>query len=212
VRLSPKNALFHFYLGFFLAARFRFQEAEAAFVRGIELDPLSPLGYGLYANSMLMARRREDAVRMGERSIELQPDFNIGLLAIGVSLCQLGQTERGIAVLERLAVVSNMNAWWKGHLGLIYADSGKTEEALRIRAELVSRREREYIPPYAELLVDLGLKDRNPIYQGLQRCIDENITGFMLEIVLGYYLDGFDSEPRFRELFSRLWLVQPRPR
>ena len=212
VRLSPKNALFHFYLGFFLAARFRFQEAEAAFVRGIELDPLSPLGYGLYANSMLMARRREDAVRFGERSIELQPDFNIGLLAIGVSLCQLGQTERGIAVLERLAVVSNMNAWWKGHLGLIYADSGKTEEARRIRAELISRREREYIPPYAELLVDFGLKDRNPIYQGLQRCIDENITGFMLEIVLGYYLDGFDSEPRFRELFSRLWLVQPRPR
>jgi tetratricopeptide (TPR) repeat protein len=212
VRISPRNALFHTYFGFFLAGRLRPSEAETEFSQGIELDPFSPLGYALYGNAMFMARRYEDAVRLGERSVELQPDFNIGLLAIGIALCRLGQHERAISVLERLAFVSNRNAWWVGHLGLVYAFSGRTEDALRIRAELEGRREREYIPPYAEVLVEIGLNDRDRIYQGLQKCIAERITGFSVEIVLGYYLDVLDDEPRFRELFSRLRLVQPRPR
>jgi tetratricopeptide (TPR) repeat protein len=212
VRLSPRNALFHIYLAFFLSGRFRMPEAEAAFSKGIELDPFSPLGYGLFGNAMFMARRYEDGVRMGERSLELQPDFSIGLLAIGTSLCHLGQHERAIATLERLTSVSNRNAWWTGHLGLIYALSGRTEAALKIRAELAARSEREYIPPYAEVLVDIGLNDRERVYEGLQKCIAEHITGFSIEIVLGYYLDMLDDEPRFRESFSRLQLVQPRPR
>jgi tetratricopeptide (TPR) repeat protein len=211
IRLSPRNALFHVYFGFFLAARFRFAEAEAALSRGIELDSLSPLGYSLYGNSMLNARRYEDAIRLGERSLELQPDYNIGLLSIGVGLYWLGQYERAIATLERLASVSNRNAWWTGHLGLVYALAGRTKDALKIRAELETRRDVEYVPPYAEVLVDIGLNDRDRIYEGLQKCIAERITGFSIEIVLGYYLDRFEDEPRFRELFDRIRLVQPRP-
>jgi serine/threonine-protein kinase len=209
-RLAPRNALFHIYLGFFLALQDRVAEAEVSLARGIELDPLSPLGYSLHGVSMFVCHRYEDAIRLGERALELHADFHIGLLAIGLGCCQLGQYERAIAVLERLASLSNRTAWWTGHLGFAYAVAGRTEDALRIRAELAERRHREYITPFGELLVDVGLNDRDRIYRGLQDCLAEGVTGCVFEIILGPNLGQLEDDPHFWELLSRIRVVPRR--
>jgi eukaryotic-like serine/threonine-protein kinase len=211
VRLSPRNAMFHTYLGFFLAARHRIEEAEPLLSKGVELDPLSPLVHGLYGCSMYMVRRYHDAIRHGERSVGIDSTFHVGMVAIGVAKCCLGQYDQAIEVLERLVSHSDRNAWWVGVLGLAYALSGRKDDALRLRRELLYRRQREYISPYAYILIDIGLDDAEGIYLGLKTCIDERITGFALEIVLGPYLDPLASEPRFAELLRRLQIVLQRP-
>jgi serine/threonine protein kinase/Flp pilus assembly protein TadD len=212
VRLSPRNAVFHTYLGFFLSGCHQFSEAEHWFEKGIELDPLSPLGYTLSAFGHMLANSHAKALQLCERAVELHADFQIGLLALGIACFHLGQHERSIAVLERLASISGRSAWWLGQLGFVYAKTGRVDDALRIRTELIERSRREYIPSHAPLLVDLGLNDRDRIYQGMQNCIAEPINGFSMEIYVGYFIDELDEDPRFRELFSRLHLVQPRPR
>jgi eukaryotic-like serine/threonine-protein kinase len=208
IRLSPRTALFYVYLGFFLGGSHRMAESEAAAAKGIELAPLSPLGYALYSYTLIITRRYEDAIRASERCLELHADFHIGLLTLGIAYGRNGQSERGMAVLERLNSVSNGNAWWTGNLGFLYAATGRTEEALRIRAEFQERRKKEYISPYAELLVDLGLQDRDRVYEDLRQCVAEHISGFSMEIIAGFYMDALWDEPRFRELFARLKLVQ----
>jgi serine/threonine protein kinase len=55
-------------------------------------------------------------------------------------------------------------------------------------------------------------RDLERIYQGLQKCLAEGVSGCCVEIILGSSLDKLEDEPRFRELFSRFRLVQPRPR
>ena len=212
VRLSPRNAMFHTYLGFFLAARHRADEAIASLSKGAELDPFSPLVFGLYGASMNMLRRYDEGVRLGERSVEIQSDFHVGLLAVGLGSLLLGNCERAVSVLERLVVHSNKTAWWVGLLGLAYARCGRRDDAIRLRNELAERGQREYVSPYAPLTIDVGLNDRDSAYRSLQACIDERVTGFAIEITLVSCLDPLDDEPRFQELFRRLRLVQPRPK
>ena len=139
VKISPRNAMFNVYLGFFLASRNRFEEAETWLSKGTELDPLSPLTHALFAASLCMARRYETAVQRGQRSLELDSDFQVGLLAMGIAYCNLEQYDSAIQTLERLVSVSPRTAWWIGELGTAYALAGRKADALALRTQLLFR-------------------------------------------------------------------------
>src|SRR5438132_12545099 len=100
---------------------------------------------------MTIAGRYEEAIKFGERSIQIQPDFPVGLLAISYACSWIGLYDRSIAALERLVSVPSPNPWWFSLLGLVYARAGRKEDALRVRAELIDRRQHEYVGSYAEL-------------------------------------------------------------
>jgi tetratricopeptide (TPR) repeat protein len=211
VDLSLRNAMFHVYLGMFLAARHLVEEAEAGTAKARELDPLSPFVHALGAVSMFTARKYEAAIRLGERALELQSDYPIGLLCLGWACCKLDSYEHAIEVLERLILISKRTPLFLGTLGMAYALAGRRLDALTLREELLRRRHDEYVVPHNLLAIDLALGDWDEIYEDLQACIADQVTGFSLELVVGPFLDPLDAELRFNETFRRLRLVQPRP-
>jgi len=62
------------------------------------------------------------------------------------------------------------------------------------------------------LLVDAGLQDRDRMYEGLKKCLDEGVTGFALRVILSNSLDPLADDPRVRELLDRFRIIRPLPR
>jgi serine/threonine-protein kinase len=210
VEIAPRTALFQVYFGLFLAARNRVEEAETCTAKAIELDPLSPFVYAVAAIAMSTVRHKDDAIHLAERAIELQSDHALGLWSLGFICCEQGNYERAIEALERGALISKRTAFFMGPLGMAHALAGRRTAALTLRDELLRRSREEYIVPSSFLQIDVGLGDRDEIYKDLQACLDDKISGFQLEILVGSLLDPLDAEPRFSEMFRRFHLVQPR--
>jgi tetratricopeptide (TPR) repeat protein len=210
VQISPRTSLFQVFFGGFLATRRRFKEAEVCGAKSLELDPLSPYVHSIHGLSMYMAERYEVALGLAERALELQADYALGLWVMGFACCKLGRYTKAIDALERLVNISKRANLFVGTLGMAYGLVGRRTDALLLADELEHRKLREYVSPHSLLLIAIGLANRDRIYNDLQACIDEQVTGFPLEYTIGPYIDDLESEPRFAEIFRRLRLVQPR--
>jgi serine/threonine-protein kinase len=210
VEIAPQMALFQVYLGLFLAACYRVEEAETCTAKAIDHDPLSPFVYAMAAAAMSTVRHKDAAIQLAERAIELQSDYPLGLIFLGRACREQGLYERAIETYERAALVFKRTPLSLGWLGMAYALAGRRTDALALRDELLQRSSREYIVPVSFLGIDLGLGDRDEIYKDLQACLGDKISGFQLEISLGPLLDPLDAEIRFSEMFRRFHLVQPR--
>jgi tetratricopeptide (TPR) repeat protein len=203
--------MFHVYLGLFLAARNRVEEAAACLAKGIDLDPLSPFVHGTGAIAMFATRKYEAAIRLGERALELQSDYPPGLWYIGLACCKLARYGRGIEVLERLGIISKRRPSSLGTLGMAYALAGRRSDALALRDELVRRSYDEYVVPISVLLIDLGLGDATKSTKICKRASPIWLADLSWRRWFGSFLDPLDAEPRFNETFRRLRFVQPRP-
>lgn len=171
------------------------------------MDPLSPFAHGLGSVVMFLARRYEDALRLGQRALELHPDFALALISSGLAYSRLGQHDRSIPLLEKNVSQSRRTPWFVGHLGLGYAVAGNTDVALTLLDELRARSTREYVTPLAPLAIQVGLGNRQDIHAALSRCVEQGHNGASVEAVLGPYLDDLAGDLRFAELFRRLHLV-----
>jgi tetratricopeptide (TPR) repeat protein len=203
----PQAALPHVYYSMFLAARRRFDHAQACVHEATALDPLSPFVHSVAALAMYMSRQYEDAIRLGERALELQPDFVLGLWALGVSHSLLGHHADAITLLDRTVSLSGRALVFVGLLGLVLARAGKISDAQALLEELRSRSMHEYVVPVAPFAIQVGLGHRDNIYAALLDCVEQGYPAFNMVMGLGQYLDDLASEPRFADVFRRMHLV-----
>jgi len=210
IELSPKTAIFHGFLGFFLGGLHRFAEADASFTKALELDPLSSLAHSMWSVSKYLAGRHGEAIQSAERALELQPDFPLALLMIGLANAELGRDDTAIVAFERLILVSNRTAWFIGMAGMVYAGAGRRTEALNLMNELRDRSQHEYVAPMCRLAIEAGLRNREGIVRELQEFIKESMAGFGLEVTLGSRLDDMVKDPAFEPALRRLRIVMQR--
>ncbi len=204
IELQPRGAIWQVHYGLFLAARHRFDEAQARVREALTLDPLSPLVYGLAARAMYVARRYNEAIQLGERALELHPDFANGLMTLGLVHSRLGHHDRAISLFEKIVSLSGRAPVFVTALGLALAVAGKTSDARALLDELRTRSAHEYVPPNLLCLIHFGLGDRDNFYADLLTVTQQGlVNGFGLELAVGPYLDDLAGEPRFTELFRR---------
>jgi serine/threonine-protein kinase len=195
------------YYSMFLAMRRRFDEVQARVREATALDPLSPWVHSVAARAMYDAGQYEDAIRLGERALELHPDFALALWILGLAQSRLGRHDRAIALLEKAVSVSARAPFFVGLLGLGLAAAGRIHDARALLDELRTRSAHEYVIPVALLAIQVGLGHRDDIYAALVACVDQKYFGFIIGLIFGHYLDDLASEPRFAEVFCRLHLA-----
>jgi serine/threonine-protein kinase len=211
IELQPRAARSQASYGVFLAARHRFDEAHARVREATTIDPLSPLVHGIAAAAMYAARRYKDAIRLGERALELNPDLALALLALGLANSRLGYHDRSIAVLEKIVPLSGRAPAFVALLGLALAVGGKTSDARRLLDELRARGPHEYVDPAALLVIQVGLGHWDDVYAAILTAVDHGPNGFRIETILGPYLDDLAGEPRFAESSGAYTLHRGRP-
>ena len=205
--IQPDSSFTLAYYAFYLAMLGRYDEARATSLRATTLDALAPFVHACASVVSYAAGRYDEAIRYGERALELHPDFAMALYLTGLSLCQLGRFDLAIERHERLASIGQRHPIFVGLLGYAYSAAGRRRDAMTLVEELNARRANEYVIPSAYLLIWAGLDDRDRLYDALLACVTEGITGPAVELWLGPHVGALAKEPRFADVFKRLGVL-----
>jgi len=206
VELAPHSSMALVYYGFFLATRNRFEEAEDRLHQAMEADPLSPFVHGLSALTMYVSRKYEEAIRLGERTLELYPDFVLGLWGIGCGSLKLGRHARAMEIFEKLVSMSGRAAVFIGMLGLTLALAGRQTEARALIDELIARSADEYVTPPALVMIYLGLDEPENLRHYLEASLGD-VSGSGVQILCSPFLDDLWEE--HGDVLRRLGMAEP---
>ena len=108
-----------------------------------EYDPLSGLTNGAYANILVYQRRYKDAIRFGERSVELTHDSPTTRIILADAYFLDGRVPDAIEQInKRMSETAGTEKLMaEGSLGFYFAKSGRMQEATSIYARLKSELE-----------------------------------------------------------------------
>ena len=202
--LDATYATGHQWYGNLLTAQGRFDEAEQAMRRAMELDPLSLIARAALGWSLHYAREDERAfVELG-RVLGVDPTFELAHLWTGQALKALGRLEeadRAIARAVELSGGSDLALAARARLRVL---QGRDEEARGIVAEMEGRGEGEYVPAYELARVYATLGDAERTFAWLERARNERVRSTVFLRVEPAF-DAFRDDPRFRRLVQEVF-------
>ena len=177
-------------------------QGQVASYRG-ELDPLS-LDSRSILGQLYLARGRPDlATEQLLEALELDPNYPIGNMWLGVSYSHLSLHEKAVAQLERAVEVSGQERALWPELAYVYARSGRTDDARQVVGEAEERSRFEYVMPMlmAEVFATLG--DHEEMFSWLERAYRERDQSLR---AVGWHpaFEGVRSDPRFQDLLRRM--------
>ncbi|MGH9901016.1 MAG: tetratricopeptide repeat protein [Pyrinomonadaceae bacterium] len=208
IDLNPNYANAHDGYSFYLKATGRHEKAVRECREAQKLDPLSTfagvsLGWAYY-----FARQYDKAVEQNRKALEMDPRFIFAYWNLGAARAQQGRTEDAVSAFAKASELSGGGLTFRAHLGYAYALAGQGAEARKIITELEESARLRYVSAYYFAIIHLGLGERGPALDWLERAAEER-SGFLAFVKVEPMLDGLRGEARFVEL-SRLVGVAPR--
>lgn len=204
LELAPNDATAHAGLAQWLLCQGRTDEALQWAQRGRELNPLAVSGANI-GGILFQSHRYPEAERELRSTIALEPDDPDVLWSLGFVLIARNQPQQAIPFLEKALTVSGRAPGVIGVLIRAYAHAERRNDALRLLAELKSRKRKGYVPAGAFVNAYLGLGDNEQALVWLEQAYQEqsNILQF---VKVHPYFDPLRSDPRFADLVRRVGL------
>ena len=204
LELSPNEADAHGGFAFWLLCQGRTDEALAWARRGRELDPIAVSGDTI-GWILFQSHRYDEAIRELRSVLAVQPDDAGALWYLGFVLIANDQAADAVPVLEKALSVSNRSPGVTGVLIRAYNHAGRRDDAIRLLAELKTRRKTGYVPAGAFVNAYLGLNENDQAFEWLEEAYKEQSN--ILQFLKGHpYFDPIRSDPRFADLLRRVGL------
>jgi serine/threonine-protein kinase len=206
IEIKPNYATAHHWFSADLANVKRFEESLVEIRRAEELDPLSPIIATNLGDTLVFARRYDEAIAQYKRTLVNNPNFSYAHRTLGWVYGSKGMYPEAIAE-TRTAIELRNGSSAKGYLGLWLGRSGQREEAAKVLGELKQEAAQAYVQPYTFALIYIGLGDKEEALNWLEKQMSDrsetaNAYGVVPE------LDGLRSEPRFKEMMKRMNLPE----
>lgn len=166
------------------------------------LDPLSPI---LAAGQGFPARFSGDtatALRIFQAVEKQWPDFPFIHYQLGMVYSAEGRWEEAIRHYRAALPVYGLNLVG-GPLAYVYAKSGRREEALHLRSQMLQLSRRGYFPPVTLAAAEVGLGDLDAALHQLERALDVH-DDFLVYLLTDHHCRDLRGDPRFRALLERL--------
>jgi serine/threonine protein kinase/Tfp pilus assembly protein PilF len=204
LELNPSSADTYDLYGRLCSAQERFDEAIALLRRAQEMDPLA---HRLdVATTLLRAGRYVEAALGAEGALAFEPDLDRAHATLGWALIKKGNTDAGIASLERAVSLSPGTTQWVAQLGLAYGLTGHADKAREILRQLEEKATGSYISPYQLVFVYTGLGEYERALDLLERSVDEH-AGAAYGIKGSFLLAPLKPHPRFQALLRKMKLA-----
>ena len=206
IALNPSYATAHHWYALYLSNLGRFEEALREIRRAQEIDPLSlPIntnaGFVLYA-----ARRYDEAVEQGRKTVDLDSTFALARNRLGLAYEQKGMYKEAVAEFLEAAAYSNRHPNVLAALAHVLAVSGDRNEAQKVLGELMELSGRRYVAPYDVAVVYSGLGDKEQTLRWLEKAVERQ--DYINRLKVDPRLDPLRSHPRFADLMRRVGLPQ----
>jgi TolB-like protein/DNA-binding SARP family transcriptional activator/Tfp pilus assembly protein PilF len=190
--LNPRDVTALRWYGLHLASNGAYDSALVYVERARTFDPLSQAAIGSVATVHYFARRADDAIRLFQEALQLQPDWATGHAVLGRVYLMAGRVGEAVTALERAVALSGGEANDRALLATAYALAGRGRDARRIATELASRPGR-FIPATGLAGLYAALGEDDVAIQWLTRAVELRDTD----------LKYLKVDPRFDRLRRR---------
>jgi TolB-like protein/Flp pilus assembly protein TadD/tRNA A-37 threonylcarbamoyl transferase component Bud32 len=204
LELSPNGADGYDLYGRLCASLGRHDEAIAMYRRAQELDPLAHRVD--VATALLRAGRFQDALAAARHAVEVDPEYARAHSTLGWALLGMGQLAQGLAELERAVALAPGATIWLAQLGQAYAQTGRSDDARAILAQLERGARDHYVSPYHLAYVHTGLGDHDRAMDCLEQAFERR-AGALYGIKASFLFAPLHSHPRFQALLKRIHLA-----
>jgi DNA-binding winged helix-turn-helix (wHTH) protein/TolB-like protein/Flp pilus assembly protein TadD len=203
IELNANYATAHQWYGEHLALLGRFDEALKEMKLAGELDPLSLIIIKDTGAVYYCARKYELASKYFRQALEMDPDFYIARVNLGLVYAQTGQYSAAIAELQKARQIQD-GPEILSELGYVYALSGRKQEAQKILSDLSVISKRRYVSPTGWAIIYAGLGENDKALEWLEKGYRERalLTGLKVDP----HYDGLRNDARFADLVRRVGL------
>jgi DNA-binding winged helix-turn-helix (wHTH) protein/TolB-like protein/Tfp pilus assembly protein PilF len=200
IELNPNYAMTHNWYSQYLAFMGRSEEAIEEARRSQEIDPLSPWNNSGFV--LFLARRYDDAILASQKTLELDENFAVAHMAMGLSYAQKKMYGESISELER----AKANPDSRALLAYAHAIAGNRSEARKILDELDQLSKHKYVSPFPVAVAYTGLGENDRAFTELEKAYAERSWAMgMLQV--NPVFDPLRSDPRFAALLRRVNLA-----
>jgi serine/threonine protein kinase/Tfp pilus assembly protein PilF len=203
IDLNPAYATAHHWYALYLSAMGRFDEAIKEIERAHDLDPLSLVINRDVGTIYLSARQYDKAEEAAKKTIEMDPNFagaHSGLRTVYLYKLMddeaLEEYQKGEALLkESISIEEHVKA-------MIYARTGKKDEARQILQELIETKQED---SYNLAIICFDLGDIDQGFNWLEKAYEEREMG-LFWINVEPEFDRVRTDPRFKALLKKMGL------
>ena len=203
MQLNPNDASIRLHLADYMSIQERHDEAIEAYMRALELDPISPVSGGFFGMILHRARRYDESIAQCNKTLEIDPYYAKALWFLALSLEQKGRLAESIAQLEK-AVSLSRGSHFRALLGRAHALAGERAKAQAILEDLESLSQREYVSPFDIAVVHAGLGDLASTFQCLEEAYQQRVFR-IIELTLPMF-DSLRPDLRWQNLVRRIGL------
>jgi TolB-like protein/Tfp pilus assembly protein PilF len=202
IERSPNYAAAYHWYGAYLNAMGRFDEAESAYRRASELDPMSMTVEKAAADTFLYRREYNEAIARLRTIIDREPRFYSAHFDLGRAFLFAGRYADAVSSLETAIELSGSLAGTAA-LGCALARAGRRAEATAILEDLMCPASQRSVSPTGVASILLALGDRDQAFEFLDKAFDNRCFWLVyLEVDPSY--DCIRSDARFCSLLKRM--------
>lgn len=212
LRRDPNDALANVYLGY-LNSLLGDRAARSKWTaRAVECDPLSPFIRGIAGMAHYCTGDYEDALRLYEEGLRLDPNFVLCLWQSGITLDRLGRYAEELERFTRAVDLSGRGSMMVSFLHRAFIRLERFDEARALLDELLVQEEKQYIGTIVWLGPALLIGDEETIETVLRRNIEEGAGPTTLSISVDRELEALLTHPRIGPLVRQSSLYAQHPR
>ena len=205
IALDPNDVTTLRFYSFYLAYTGRPAEALPIAEEACRLDPVSPNARMNLGATLLMAGRVDDAVRQLEETLELDSNFSLAHVMLGLAYARKRMPERAVAAAQKARSLAGSRPDVIGFHGYALALAGRRDEALTTLDDLRRLAWPREPSPFPMAVVYVGLEDSDRAFEWLEKAFEQR--SWELPMLKGEAIfDALRPDPRFPALLDRLGL------
>ena len=168
--------------------------------RTVELDPLSSFMFGNLASQYRNAGRLDEAIRIADDAIELNPQNANAIRVKGLSIALQGDYDGALVVLESI----KENPAWGTEYGVVLAMAGREQEAREFLAGI------EKIPRnvIAQIILNAALGESEEAFHWMAVAKEIRLPWYPWFITWFPYMGEMRNDPRMDELAAEMNLTE----
>ena len=204
IEMNPNMAVAYDQYAWLLSCLGRHDEGLAMSKKAIELEPFSAFMNSDRGWWLFLARRYDEAIVQYREALELDPNSAFAYKGLGWCLLFKEDLAGAIAAFQKARTL-DPEPLFDAALGYAYAVSGDRSKAEQVLRDLNDLAKQRYVSPGAQVLVYLGLGDKERTYEWLEKCYEEQDYACW-ELKVDPVFDGMRDEPRFQALLKKVGL------
>jgi DNA-binding winged helix-turn-helix (wHTH) protein/TolB-like protein/tetratricopeptide (TPR) repeat protein len=207
IDLNPNYPMAHAWYGLCLAAMNRREEALKQVQLAQELDPLSLIINTEVGRVYYWARNYDQAIAAFQKAIDLDPHFARAHTRLGMAYAAERNYREATREFREAKRLTGQDPYLDGLIGYAEALSGHAEIARELSRKQTSRSSgKEYIPPYSQALICIGLGERAQALDWFSKSYQDRST-YMVYAKVDPLLDPLRSDPKFAQVLARMGLL-----